>query len=374
MHIVQIAPDIGPGSGVAGSAWRLGVEFQTLGHTVEDFTAESARVRNRRFRGGFAHGVARIWYAMEFTVSGTRAARRFLADRPDAVTICHNGVMLGDLYVNHGVVAAAMRERGDLARRMLRNPVHSFTYLRDRLRYRSDRHRAVVALTETEAGVLKRVYGKVRPPIAVIGHGVDLERFRPPEPAERTAARERLHLDDEHRVALFIGHEFERKGLALTITALVDAPTVLLLVVGGYAAAVAEATAQARHLGVLDRVLFAGPQTDLASFFAASDMFVFPSYYESFGLVITEALASGLPVIATATGVAPEVVVDGETGYLVGRDPREIADRMEQIAATDIREWRDACRAAVTPRTWRATAEKYLALLAEVAPERAGAR
>ena len=374
MHIVQIVPTIGSGSGVGGSAMRLSEELRRLGHRVEAFTADMARGHGRaRPRTLLMHRLSRVWYAVEFSIAGTRKAKRFLAERPGAVSICHNAVMAGDVYVNHGIVFSSMRARGDAFWRMVRNPLHSFTFVRDRIRYRGHTHRAIVALTDDEVGELSRVYGRVAPPVTVIPHGVDLERFRPPDAAERSSARAALKLDDEHRVALFVGHEFERKGVGEAIDALVHAPTVLLLVVGGYASAIERMRHRAEAAGVADRVLFAGPQTDLPRFFAAADLFLFPSHYESYGLVVTEALASGIPVIATRTGCASDLIDDGVNGYLVDRDPATIGHALERIAVTQVDEWRERCRASVTHLTWRATAERYVALLREVAPERAGA-
>ena len=134
-----------------------------------------------------------IW----FSTIGTRRARQFLAARPDAVAICHNDVMAGDIYVNHGLLQAAMRARGNYAWRMVRNPVHLYTAVRDRIRYRGRTHRAIVALTTTEAELLVSTFGKVRAPIHVIPNGVDIDRFRPPDTAERAAARAALGIVDD---------------------------------------------------------------------------------------------------------------------------------------------------------------------------------
>ena len=246
-HIVQIAPFIGRGSGVAGVAWNLQTELVAMGHTVESFTVATAQRRPPRrwprhpFLRAFALFRRMVW----FTTVGTVRARRFLAERPDAVSICHNNVMAGDIYVNHGVVGAAMRARGNGLWRMVRNPTHIFTYVRDSIRYRSGLHRAVVALSQSEADTLRRVYGRVRSRIVVIPNGVDLTGFRPPTAEARRSARADFHLDDDQRVVLFIGHEFARKGLDQTIEALVHAPSVLLLVVGGNAQAIDAARARA---------------------------------------------------------------------------------------------------------------------------------
>lgn len=375
MHIVQIAPRIAPGAGIPGVAWELQREFEALGHSVEALTSEQLLPGRRRYhRSTTLRLLALAGRVVALSFTGTRRARRHLAVRPDAVSICHSAVMAGDVFVNHVIPIAALRARGHALRRMLRNPLQAFTYLRDLVRFRGRAHGAVVALTETEAALLRRVFGRVRPPVTVIPNGVDLQRFRPPNGAERRRARELLALDDEHRVALFVGHELRWKGVPLLIDALAQAPTVMLLVVGGDTKTLPMMTKLAAERGVSSRVLFVGVHTDLATFLAASDMFVLPSSYEAYGMVIAEALASGLPVIATRVGCAPQLVRDGETGYLVDADPGQLADRMEQIAATDIEQWREACRAAVEHLSWRAIAQRYVRLLTEVAEARGGAR
>lgn len=373
MHIVQIAPSIGSGGGVAGAAMQLGAALTALGHAVENVTASDIGQRRRPTpRTLFVHRLSRIMQSVRFTVTGTRHVKSYLAQRPEAVSICHNAVMAGDVYVNHGVVAAAMQARGGGVWRMLRNPLHAFTFVRDRIRYRGRTHRAIVALTDAEVGVLERVYGRVRPPVTVIPHGVDLERFAPASEGERRAAREMLGLDPEHRVALFIGHELDRKGLPLAIDALTHAPTVMLLVVGGYRSAIARMQAHAASRGVSERVHFVGPQGNISSYLAAADMFVLPSSYESFALVITEALASGVPVIATRVGCAPELIVDGDNGYLVDPDAVELGQRYEQIAMTDVTAWRDRTRASVAHLDWGAIAQRYVTLLERIRAERSG--
>lgn len=370
-RIVQIVPFIGPGSGVAGVAWNLEQELRALGATVERFTFDDARrgPARRWPRSQFGARLARGWRVVWFSTAGTARARRFLAERPDAITICHNNVMAGDVYVNHGIVLASMRARGQSAWRMARNPFHVFTHVRDRIRYRGRAHRVVVALSRAEADDLVRTYGRVRARLEVIPNGVDLDRFRPPSPAERTAARARLGLGEEERVALFIGHEFDRKGLSFAIRGLRQAEGVLLLIVGGSDDIIAAANEEAKSVGVGERVLFLGPRYNLRPYLAASDLFVLPSAYEANALVVLEALASGLPVVATRVGFAPEVVVDGVNGFLVERDAREVGERMQQLADLsddELAEYRRHARSSVEPYSWRAVARRYLDLAREL--------
>jgi glycosyltransferase involved in cell wall biosynthesis len=374
-RIVQIVPFIGPGSGVAGVAWNLEQELRALGATVERFTFDDARrgpVR-RWPRSQLGARLARGWRVVWFSTAGTVRARRFLAARPDAISICHNNVMAGDVYVNHGIVLAAMRARGQSAWRMARNPFHVFTHVRDRIRYRGRTHRVVVALSRAEADDLVTTYGRVRARLEVIPNGVDLDRFRPPSPSERSAARTRLGLGDEERIAVFVGHEFDRKGLSFAIRGLAHAEGVLLLVIGGSDDIIAAANEEAQSAGVGTRVLFLGPRYNLRSYLAAADLFVLPSAYEANALVVLEALASGLPVVTTRVGFAPEVVVDGVNGFLVARDARDVGERMQQLADLsddDLAEWRSRARSSVETYSWRAIARRYLDLAEQLEAER----
>ena len=364
-HIVQIAPSIGPGSGVAGVAYALEREFIAAGATVERFTAADAgrSVSGVCGRTPLATHLTRARNVIWFSTVGTRRARRFLAARPGAVSVTHNDVMAGDIYVNHGLLQAAMRARGDFVWRMARNPVHLFTALRDRIRYRGRTHRAVVALTTTEAERLVSTYGRVRPPIHVIPNGVDVKRFRPPDAAERMRARANLGVDDDRTIALFIGHEFERKGLPIAISALRAAPEVLLLVVGGSADMIRRAQAQARAAGVAARVHFAGTHGDPVPFFWAADVLVLPSAYEANALVVLEALACGLPVVSTRVGFAPDLIVDGDNGFIVERDAASVGTRIAELASQPLDEWRGRARRTAEQYAWPLVARRYLDLV-----------
>ncbi|WP_353808023.1 glycosyltransferase [Agromyces sp. SYSU T00194] len=375
-HIVQVVPRIGPGAGIPGVAWHLERELRALGAEVERFTYDDARRGRGRpwptstLARRFAHG----WRIVLFSTVGTRRARAFLAERPDAVAICHNNAMVGDVYVNHGLVLTNMRARGRSAWRVFRNPFQVFSYARDAIRYRGRTHRAVVALSAAAAAELRAVYRRVRPRIVVIPNGVDLERFRPPTAEERRAARSALGLGEHERVAVFVGHEFARKGLSFAIRALRHAPDVLLLVVGGNRELIAHARREAASAGLADRVHFTGPHPDPLRFLAASDIFVLPSAYEANALVVLEALACGLPVIATRVGYAPEIIMDGSNGFLVARDAEEIGARLDQLAAVDLAPWRVRARASVSEHSWRSIAARYLALADELHAQREAAR
>jgi glycosyltransferase involved in cell wall biosynthesis len=87
----------------------------------------------------------------------------------------------------------------------------------------------------------------------------------------------------------------------------------------------------AQELGIADRVYWPGWLTDTAAFYDGIDLFCLPSNDELFGIVVTEAMQAGLPVVATATFGPREIVIPGETGWLVpAGDAGALADALEE--------------------------------------------
>lgn len=369
MRIVQIAPEIRPGSGVEAVAFHLEEAWTRAGISCERFTLDDSGSRLHVPARGMAGKLTLLVRVVWFTTVGTVVARRrFRRAGADTVVICHNDVLFGDVYVNHGVLAEAMRARGHAAGRMVRNPLHLFTWLRDAVRFAGRTHRVVVNLTGPEERALRCTYPRIRPRMVVIGNGVDVERYRP-DPAERARMRWELDLRDGDVVALFIGHEFERKGLPLVLEAL-RGTRFRLLVVGGTEDACAAGARDADRLGIGDRVRFVGAQADPRPWIHASDVLVSPSAYESYGLVVLEAMACGLPVVATPVGCVPDVVVDGGNGAVVSGTAVSVRSGLERVAAADRAAWAAAARRTAEEHSWPGVAERYLALFREVLAER----
>ena len=88
-----------------------------------------------------------------------------------------------------------------------------------------------------------------------------------------------------------------------------------------------------KQLNLESKVSFLGKKTslELKTIYQSSDIFIYPSLYENFGQPLIEAGANGLPLISTPVGVARDLVIDGETGYLVNGKPEEIKDRIELL-------------------------------------------
>lgn len=370
--VVQVAPAIGPGTGAESVAYNLEREFQRAGMTTGRFTMTEAKGSwlpepGPGWRGKAALALRVVW----FSTVGTGLARRYLRRRADVVAICHNDVVAGDIYVNHGILQRSMRARGNYAWRMARNPLHLFIAARDHYRYRSAAHRVVVNLMSSEDRDLRATYPHLRPRTVVIGNGVDVDHYRPPTKDERTAARARLSLEPGDLAVAFVGHEFDRKGLYVILDALAGVPqNVKLVVVGGTRDMVDAVHRSLASRGLAGRVLLVGQAHDVVPYLHAADVFALPSAYESYGLVILEAMACALPVVVTDVGCAPDVVKHGVNGLIVDLDPGSVRDAIIRLARADRHTMGIAALRTAELHSWDRVAAEYVALVEEVISER----
>jgi glycosyltransferase involved in cell wall biosynthesis len=196
-----------------------------------------------------------------------------------------------------------------------------------------------------------------------IPNGVDVEAFAPGSRRDDARALSaRLGLPTERLIAIFVGSEWGRKGLEPAIRALAEADRWDLLVVGNGDRERYEQLARA--LGVETSVHWLGVSRDVAPIYQLADAFVFPTSYEAFPLVALEAAASGLPILATPVNGIRELVSDSVNGFLISRDPADIARRLRQLA--DDPELRrrlgGAARAAAMDYSWAKMVDRHHAL------------
>jgi glycosyltransferase involved in cell wall biosynthesis len=162
----------------------------------------------------------------------------------------------------------------------------------------------------------------------VVLQGIELEHVRA-QRAERAAVRAELRLDPDALVVGTVANLRAQKAYPDLLEAALEVverlPQVRFLAVGQ---GPLEAEIRSLHdqLGLGDRLLLLGHRPDAVRVMAACDVFVLASLYEGLGVAVMEALALGLPVVATAVGGVPEVVEHGREGLLVppGR-PHELA-------------------------------------------------
>lgn len=200
----------------------------------------------------------------------------------------------------------------------------------------------VIAATPAEEQQLRQLYATPAHKIAIVPPGVDADRFAA---IDRATAQARIGLAPEKRNILLVGRIEPLKGIdtLLKAVALVEEccsdalENVVVTIIGGdpwaddLDAEMARLQALRESLGVEHLVTFVGSkdQMFLPNYYAASEMVIMPSHYESFGMVALEAMAMGVPVIASEVGGLAHLVRDGETGYHVpSRDPRALAERI----------------------------------------------
>jgi alpha-maltose-1-phosphate synthase len=198
---------------------------------------------------------------------------------------------------------------------------------------------AVIAVSQGMRQDVLTCYPKVNPDrVHVIHSGIDPEIFRP-RPSDATLAK--LGIEPGRPFALFNGRITRQKGLHLLLAAAlkIDPSYQLVIVgsspdtpeIGAEVAALAERVrAERGNLVWIGRFL---PLEELINLHSSAAVFVCPSIYEPFGLVNLEAMACETAVVASRVGGIPEIVVDGETGYLIDFDPNEAESFTRNLAA-----------------------------------------
>ncbi|HEY0532193.1 MAG TPA: glycosyltransferase [Actinoplanes sp.] len=225
------------------------------------------------------------------------------------------------------------------------SPLHRIAYERE-LGRAVDR---VIVQCEDERGELLRL-GVPRNRMTLVPSGVNTERFSPEGPvAPRESGRARI---------LTVARLVERKGIEDLIRALPGVPGADLVVAGGPPAAgladdpyAGKLRRLAAELRISDRVRLLGavPADEMPAWYRSAEVVAATPWYEPFGLSPLEAMACGVPVVASAVGGLTDTVVDGVTGDLVPpRDPRSLSVALRHLLGDDMR--RVAYRAAAVDR------------------------
>jgi len=202
----------------------------------------------------------------------------------------------------------------------------------------------VVATCSDEVAELVRL-GAPAERMTVVPCGVDLSAFRPDQPRMRALVRPATGYGDRrprHRL-LCLGRLVERKGIDTVIAALARVPDTELVIAGGPPAAEIVLDEDCRRLtrvaaehGVLDRVLLVGgvERCQVPALIRSADAVVCVPWYEPFGITPVEAMACGVPVVASAVGGMLDTVLDGVTGvHVPPRDPDRLVRVLSDLLA-----------------------------------------
>jgi len=167
--------------------------------------------------------------------------------------------------------------------------------------------------------------------IDVVYSGVDLDKFHPKNKKKYfEQIRKRHNIPLNNKVILFVGNPFILKGLECAIKSIskINKKNINLLVCGRDDITPYQNLIKKNNLD--KKVIFAGFRSDIEKYFAASDIFVFPTKYDAFGLVALEAMASGLPVISSIEAGVTEIIDNGNDGFILN-DPCDYDKMSEKI-------------------------------------------
>jgi UDP-glucose:(heptosyl)LPS alpha-1,3-glucosyltransferase len=211
-------------------------------------------------------------------------------------------------------------------------PINYLQYVLDGRTYSRSASSKYIAISSNVHDELLRRYDLRKDRIELIPNGVDTSRFNPAIRQEkRESARKQLGFSPQHQVLGFCSTNFELKGLGYLVKALPRlAPRTILVVAGRRNPEAYQRLA--RKLGVKDRIIFLGRVADMQGFYAALDALIHPSFYDTFGNVVAESLAMGVPVLTTSRVGASDLITVGVNGYLV--DPKKTPEFAETIQNT----------------------------------------
>jgi len=315
--------------------------------------------------------IGSLWRDASFAAAVRAALAR---DRPDLVQ-SHERIEGCDIFrAGDGVHRAWLEERvrtagrGERAR-IAANPYHRYVLDAEARMFASPALKAVICNSRMVRDDVRRHFAVPDERLHVIYNAVDPLEFSPAVRSERAATRAELGAGEDDVVFLLVGSGYARKGVATAIRALARLPQRARLVVVGKEKAPASYQRLARRAGLGERVVLAGPQTDVRRFLGAADAFVLPTLYDPLPNAALEALACGLPVVTSHRCGAGELVVDHDAGWTCeSTDDAAFAERM--LALLDAGERvrlganAQAAVAALTPENMtRRMLELYGALL-----------
>jgi UDP-glucose:(heptosyl)LPS alpha-1,3-glucosyltransferase len=185
--------------------------------------------------------------------------------------------------------------------------------------YRNKSLTKIIAISDMVKQDMMRWYRIPEERIKVVYNGVDTERFHPRNRQYREEIRGRYGIGDELMI-LFVSNNFRMKGLGYLLRSLAlmkseAHPPLKLLILGRDRK---EPYLQiAKNLGISQDILFAGTTDEPEKYYGASDLLVHPTFYDACSLTVLEALASGLPVITTASNGASGILCHGEEGWVI---------------------------------------------------------
>jgi glycosyltransferase involved in cell wall biosynthesis len=304
---------------------------------------------------------SRIGTAVEYGSFAARATRSVRRDRAryDLVDVAGTTAWEHDVVRVHAVQKAEQRrwpERGGRAYpaarvRVLLSPLTrpklAIARAVERLQFRPGRFKLAVAVTDEVGDDLRRVLHVPAERIEVVPPPVETDRFAHTDGSLRRRAR----VEPDAPLALFLGHDFERKGLSTAIEALAGVDGLQLVVVGDGDRSPYQR--EATRLGLERRIHFLGGTDGPERLLGDADLLVLPTWEDPWGMVVIEAMAAGVPVVVSETAGAARIVEEAGAGIVVPAGSSDaLARALAELTA-------DRERAGRLGERGRAAAERF---------------
>ncbi len=291
-----------------------------------------------------------------------RGVRRLIAERRFGLVQSHERIPGCDIYrAGDGVHATWLELRGKPLDRFA--PWHRYTLAAEAAMFGHPDLRAVICNSRMVRDDIARRFGLAEEKLQVIYNGVDLDTFHPRLRDELgRGLRGKTGVGTGTPVILFVGSGYERKGLPTLLRAVagMQRRDARLWVVGRDRQEMLMRKL-AQTLGIDDRVMFLGAQTDVRPFYGAADVFALPTHYDPFPNAALEALACGLPLATTTTCGAAELVTEANGAVVVAGDVAALAASLDHLCGAAPR-MRDAARASVAHLELTTMAAQLMAL------------
>lgn len=226
----------------------------------------------------------------------------------------------------------------------------------------------VVVVSDVVGRDLSAFYGVDADSISRVPNGFSRIEFSAERRVrDRPGARVGMGIAEDQIAVLFVANELHRKGFGVLLDAIrrVNDPRLVLHVVGK--ADINDYRSTIARLGLHDRVRWHGPTNDVGRAFAAADLFVLPTQYEPFGIVVVEALAMGVPVITTRLAGAAAAIEGNDVGLLQNDpdDAAELAGLIRKALEPGVLErWGSNAPKAAEPYEWSDITRRLESLIA----------
>lgn len=278
--------------------------------------------------------IGALWRDWGFARAVTRAIGRARTNLVQS----HERVWTCDVYrpvdgVHATRFEEALRDASPLARlRLTLSPWHRYTLAMERKLFASPWLRTVLCTSKMVRDDIQARFGLPEERLPVLYNAADPELFSPARREQGAEVRARFRIAPDAPLFLLVGSGFRQKGVGTAIAALAKLPAPAHLLIVGDDPRPRAFKRLARKHDIRERVTFAGVQGDMPPIYGAADAFVLPSDYDAFPDAAMEAMASGLPLVASTCSGAAELVSEHDAGFTCApRDPDALAAHMRAL-------------------------------------------